>query len=94
MQCVVTVACDFWNVFKVPAITIFDQMDWSIRGPWFARGAIVYMMSDLFDTPNGMPPESTVEDFAESSEHGFHYDVWLEYHPLPNVCGQTLICGC
>ena len=64
------------------AITTFDQMDWSIRGPWFARGAIVYTMSDLFDTPNGTPPEPTEEDYAENGEHGFDYDGWLEHHPL------------
>ena len=64
------------------SITTLDQMDWSIRGPWVARGAIVYTMSDLFDTPNGMPPEPTEEDYAENSEHGFDYDGWLEYHPL------------
>ena len=64
------------------AFTTFDQMDWSIRGPWFARGAIVYTMSDLFDTPNGTPPEPTEEDYAENSEHGFDYDGWLEHHPL------------
>ena len=64
------------------SITTFDQMDWSIRGPWFARGAIVYTMSDLFDTPNGTPPEPTEEDYAENREHGFDYDGWLEHHPL------------
>jgi hypothetical protein len=67
--------CGMWNAGDR------EGMSGSNRGPWFGPGAILMTAADLYDTPNGEPPEPTAQDVVDF-EFGFDCDFWLEGHPL------------
>ena len=77
MEGVLISTCGMWNAGDS------QGMDGSNRGPWFGPGAILITGADLYDTPNGEPPETTAQDVAaDSGDFGFSYDLWLDLHPL------------
>ena len=92
MEGVLISTCGMWNAGDS------QGMDGSNRGPWFGAGAILITGADLYDTPNGEPPETTAQDVAaDSGDFGFSYDLWLDLHPLRCVdagltCSAYLFC--
>jgi hypothetical protein len=52
------------------------------RSAWFVVGAELFVLDDMFSTPDAHAPEPTEEDLAGGGEYGFDHDRWLELHSL------------